>query len=55
MMFTHEHEQLRRTVERFCRSDGGASVSTRATMAWAVGPVKGGSPASISYTTQPSA
>ena len=36
-------------------SGAGRSVITFATMAWAVGPVNGGSPASISYSTQPSA
>ena len=33
----------------------GASVTTWATIACAVEPVNGGSPASISYSTQPSA
>ncbi len=33
----------------------GSSVITLATIAWAVGPVNGGSPASISCSTHPSA
>ena len=36
------------TVGRLVRSGGACSVSTLATMAWELGPVKGGSPASIS-------
>ena len=36
------------TVGRTARTLGGGSVSRLATMAWAVGPVNGGSPASIS-------
>ena len=36
------------TVGRLGRSGGGCSVSTLATIAWELGPVKGGSPASIS-------
>lgn len=38
-------------VLRCSVSDRGSSVTTRDTIAWAVGPVKGGSPASISYNT----
>jgi hypothetical protein len=36
-------------------SEAGFSVITLATIAWAVGPLNGGSPSSISYSTQPSA
>jgi hypothetical protein len=36
-------------------SERGSSVITRAMIACAVGPVNGGSPVSISYSTQPSA
>jgi hypothetical protein len=36
------------TVGRLGRSAGGCSVSTLATIAWELGPVNGGSPASIS-------
>ena len=43
------------TVFRCSVSERGSSVITRAMMACAVGPVNGGSPASISYSTQPSA
>ena len=43
------------TVCRCGRSGLGASVSTRATIPWAVLPVNGGSPVSISYSTHPSA
>ena len=42
-------------VSRTVRSDAGRSVITRATMACTVLPVKGASPASISYVTAPSA
>lgn len=42
-------------VLRCTMSDRGSSVTTRAMIAWAEGPVKGGSPKSISYVTQPSA
>ena len=40
---------------RWAWSGRGASVTTRATTACAVAPVKGGSAVSISYSTQPSA
>jgi hypothetical protein len=43
------------TVSRTWRSATGDVVSTRATIACAVGPVNGGSPANISYVTTPSA
>ncbi len=43
------------TVCRCPVTERGWSVMTRATMACAVGPVNGGSPVSISYSTQPSA
>ena len=46
---------VRRHVLRCSVSGRGSSVITRATIACAVGPVNGGSPASISYSTQPSA
>jgi hypothetical protein len=42
-------------VFRWMVSERGSSVITRATIAWAVGPVKGGSPTSISYSTHPRA
>ena len=43
------------TVRRCVVSGLGASVIIRATIAWAVAPVNGGSPVSISYATAPSA
>jgi len=43
------------TVLRCSVIERGSSVITRAMMACAVGPVNGGSPVSISYSTQPSA
>ena len=43
------------TVSRVVRIGVGLSVSTLATMACTVLPVKGGSPVSISYVTAPSA
>jgi len=43
------------TVCRCEVSERGFSVTTRATIAWALAPVNGGSPVSISYSTQPSA
>jgi hypothetical protein len=42
-------------VSRWDESGAGFSVITFATMACAVPPVNGGSPASISYATAPSA
>ena len=39
------------TLPRTTRRLGGGSVNRLAMIAWAVGPVNGGSPASISYTT----
>src|SRR5580765_5774129 len=42
-------------VFRWIVSERGSSVITRATIAWTVGPVNGGSPTSISYRTQPRA
>src|SRR6185312_3055470 len=46
---------LRTQASRSAGRLRGSSDITRATMAWAVGPENGGSPASISYTTQPNA
>ena len=43
------------TVSRTVRTDGTGFVIRLAMIACAVGPVYGGSPASISYSTQPSA
>ena len=43
------------TLGRLARSGGGCSVRTLATMAWELGPVNGGSPASISNVIAPSA
>ena len=43
------------TVFRSWPRGRGSSAITLATMAWAVGPVNGGSPASISWSTQPRA
>ena len=43
------------TLGRLARSGGGCSVRTLATMACELGPVNGGSPASISYVIAPSA
>ena len=43
------------TVFRCSMSERGSSVITRAMIACAVGPVNGGSPVSISYSTQPRA
>jgi hypothetical protein len=40
-------------VWRWAWSGRGVSVTTRATIAWAVEPVNGGSPVSISYSTAP--
>jgi hypothetical protein len=40
-------------VARTVRSRGAGPPNRRAITAWAVGPVNGGSPASISYSTQP--
>ena len=42
------------TDDRTTRRCTGRSVISLAIMAWAVGPVTGGSPASISYSTAPS-
>ena len=42
---------LRGIVWRWVVSERGLSVTTRATTAWAVEPVNGGSPESISYST----
>ena len=42
------------TVGRAARTLGGGSVSRLAMIAWAVGPVNGASPASISYSTDAS-
>ena len=42
------------TLSRTVRSRGTVPTTFRAWMAWAVAPVNGGSPASISYSTQPS-
>ena len=42
------------TVSRMTRSGVGRAVISRATMACALSPTNGGSPASISYTTAPS-
>ena len=42
------------TVSRTRSTLGVGSVSLRAVIAWTVGPAYGGSPASISYSTQPS-
>ena len=42
------------TAVRSCLRFGTSPVSRRAAIAWAVGPVNGGSPASISYSTLPS-
>src|SRR5439155_13815522 len=41
------------TVSRRVRTCGIGSLNRLAMMAWAVGPLYGGSPASISYSTQP--
>ena len=43
------------TLGRLVRSEGGCSVRTLATMACELGPVNGGSPASISKVIAPSA
>src|SRR5438093_241612 len=43
------------TCGRTVRGGRGRSVSTRATIAWTLGPVNGGSPTSISYSTAASA
>ena len=43
------------TVARTVRSGGTGSIAWRASSCWAVGPTNGGWPASISYSTQPSA
>jgi hypothetical protein len=40
-------------TSRTAASGGGGAVRRFAITAWGVGPVYGGSPASISYTTQP--
>ena len=42
------------TAGRYCRTLGASLESRRAAIACAVGPVNGGSPASISYSTVPS-
>ena len=47
--------ELRRIVQDFAARDLDAAVITFATIACAVGPVNGGSPVSISYSTHPSA
>ncbi len=44
-------DSVRRTVRRL----GTGSMECLARIAWAVGPVNGGSPASVSYNTQPNA
>ena len=51
----HERAAIRRggTVSRVAVTGGAFSVMTFATMAWAVLPVYGGSPASISYSIAP--
>ena len=52
----HRVLDVRRDASRAAAMSGaGFSVITLATIACAVGPVNGGSPASISYATQPSA
>ncbi len=43
------------TASRTAESGRGVSVSARAMIAWALGPLNGGSPASSSYRTQPRA
>src|SRR5687768_12398467 len=43
------------TAGRISRMDRGADVRARDRTAWAVGPVNGGSPTSISYRTAPRA
>jgi hypothetical protein len=43
------------TVFRYVETASGSAVITLATIACAVGPVNGGAPVSISYSTQPNA
>jgi len=53
--FSPERSTFQQTLARIGWMGRGSSDSARARIACAVGPVNGGSPASISYNTQPRA